>query len=387
MGRLRILGLALLPLLGLAELGCVSEKSRTLGEYLGTNAAELGESETPRVSRLQSGPGPAPAPAGAPAVGPGLNRELRIKVRAWVNGQPIFDDDIYQTIIPDIAQLLRQHLTQAEFAKRQAEIYKIVLDQFIDRELLYQEAIRKLSQANNDKMIKKLNEIAKLEFTKKIRLIEERGNISHEAFLDILHKQGTTLESMERLERTKFFATEFLRSLILPKIEHIGRTDALEYYESHLNMFYREDSVHWQDLFIAIGPKHPSREQAHAFAEQLAQRLKQREDIKNLLQFDDGRSHYNNGDGTGKKRGQIEPAELEKFLFNLADGEVGPIVELSTGFHVFRLIRREYAGQMPFDQETQKIIITKLKNEIADRETKRIIDDLKRRAVIEIERD
>jgi parvulin-like peptidyl-prolyl isomerase len=386
MGRLRILGLALLPLLGLAELGCVSEKSRTLGEYLGTNAAELGESDTPRVSRLQSGPGPAPiAP---PAVSPGLNRELRIKVRAWVNGQPIFDEDIYQSIIPDLAQLYRMQLTQAEFAKRQAEIYKIVLDQFIDRELLYQEAIRKLSQANNDKMIKKLNEIAKLEFTKKVRLIEERGKMSHEAFVELLHKQGTTLESMERLERTKFFATEYLRSLILPIIEHVGHTEAREYYESHMNQFYREDNVHWQDLFIAIGGKnHATREQARAFAEELAQRLKQGEDIKNLLRFDEGNSHYNHGDGTGKKRGQIEPAELEKFLFNLADGEVGPIVELSTGFHVFKLVRREYAGQMPFDQETQKIIITKLKNEIADRETKRIIEDLKSRAVITIERD
>src|SRR5262249_31160975 len=143
-----------------------------------------------------------------------------------------------------------------------AEIYKIVLDQFIDRELLYQDAIRKLQLAGNDKMIKKLNEIAKQEFTKQIRLLEERGKVSHEAFLELLQKQGTTLESMERLERRKFFATEYLRSLILPLINRIGRNEAMDYYEKHLNEFYREDSVQWQDLFIAIGPKHPGREQA-----------------------------------------------------------------------------------------------------------------------------
>ena len=370
-------------LAGLLLPGCMSPRERLLKEYLGTSAADLGEPAMPRVSRLQSGPGPA---VGTPAESP-LQHESQIKVRAWVNGQAIFDDDIRQTILPDIGRLVINGVRGPEFDKKVAEIYKIVLDQFIDRELLYQDAIRKLQLAGNDKMIKKLNEIAKQEFTKQIRLLEERAHLSHEAFLELLQKQGTTLESMERLERRKFFATEYLRSLIMPLINRIGRNEALDYYEKHLNEFYREDSVQWQDLFIAIGPKHPGREQAGAFANDLAERLKKGESFKNLLQFDDGNSHYRDGEGIGKKRGQIEPPELEKFLFNLFDGDVGPVVEMSTGFHVFRLVKRQYAGQMPFDQETQKIIITKLKNEVADRETKRILDELKRRAVIEIIRD
>jgi len=380
MGCFRILG----PAFGLlAVLGCVSEKARTLKDYLGQPAADLGEAETPRVSRFQSGPGPVSA--SPPGSGP-AQHEMRIKVRAWVNGQPIFDDDVYQSIVPDIARLIQLQLPPAEFAKKQAEIYKLVLDQFIDRELLYQDAIHKLQMAGNDKVIKKLDEIAKQEFTRQLRLLEERSKLSHEAFLDLLHKQGTTLESMERLERRKFFATEYLRSIILPLVQKVGRPEALEYYETHMNQFWREDSVKWQDLFIAVGPKHPNREEARAFAEGLAGRLKQGEDIKNLLPYNDG-SNYKDGEGTGKKRGQIEPPELEKYLFNLYDGDVGPVVELSTGCHVIRVIKREYAGQIPFNQETQKIIITKLKNEIADRETKRILDDLKRRAVIAIERD
>jgi hypothetical protein len=384
--RVRIFVLAWCLLAGWLLPGCMSEKSRLLNEYLGTSGSELGEyeSSTPRVSRLQSGPGPA---VGTPGEPPASSHDSQIKVRAWVNGQPIFDDDIRQTILPDIARLMAGGLRGAELAKKEAEIYNLVLEQFIERELLYQEAIHKLQLAGNDKMIKKLNEIAKQEFTKQIRLLEERSKLSHEAFLDLLAKQGTTLESMERLERRKFFATEYLRSLIFPLIQRVGRNEAKDYYDQHMNEFYRPDSVHWQDLFIAVGPKHPTREQAGTFANELAERLKKGEDFKNLLQFDDGNSHYRDGEGIGKKHGQIEPPELEKYLFNLFDGDVGPVVELSTGFHVFRVIKREYAGQMAFNQETQKIIINKLKNEIADRETKRIIDDLKRRAVIEIIRD
>jgi peptidyl-prolyl cis-trans isomerase SurA len=382
MGRLRILGFALV-LLESAVTGCVSEKSRMLQDYLGTSATDLGESETPRVSRLQAGP--PPGPVGPPSGAAAFQRDMRIKVRAWVNGQPIFDDDIYQSILPEMGRLIQ--MREPERSREQARIYKLVLDQFIDRELLYQDAVHKLELAGNKKMIKKLDELAKLEFTKKIRQLEERGKWSHEEFLDLLRKQGTTLESMERLERRKFFAQEYLTSLILPLIKHVGRNEALEYYETHMNQFMREDSVIWQDLFIAVGPKHPTREQAQAVADELAQRLKKGEDIKNLLPYDDGASHFRGGEGSGKKRGQIEPPELEKFLFNLFDNDVGPIVELSTGFHVFRVVKREYAGQIPFNQETQKIIINKLKNEIADRETKRIVDQLRSRAVIEIEKD
>src|SRR5262249_8077082 len=155
--------------------------------------------------------------------------------------------------------------------------------------------IHKLEAAGNQKVIKKLDEIAKQEFNRQLRLLEERSKLSHEEFLDLLHKQGTTLESMERLERRKFLPTEYLPSVVKPLMDTVGRPEALEYYQTHMNQFWREDSVKWQDLFIAVGPKHPSREEARAFAEGLAGRLKQGEDIKNLLQYNDG-SNYKDGE-------------------------------------------------------------------------------------------
>jgi len=66
------------------------------------------------------------------------------------------------------------------------------------------------------------------------------------------------------------------------------------------------------------------------------------------------------------------------------DGEVGPIVELSTGFHVFRLVERQYAGMQPFDEKTQALVKKKLTNVIMEREYKRTLNEMKRRAVIQI---
>ena len=49
-------------------------------------------------------------------------------------------------------------------------------------------------------------------------------------------------------------------------------------------------------------------------------------------------------------------------LWQLRDGQVGPLVELPTGFHVIRLVKRTHAGVLPFnDEKVQKQIRDKLR--------------------------
>src|SRR5207302_6757377 len=137
----------------------------------------------------------------------------------------------------------------------------------------------------------------------------------------------------------------------------------------------------WQDLFIAVGPKHTTLADARRFGEELVARLRRGEDFTKLTEFDDGDSRYRNGDGYGQRRGEIKPPELEPHLFRMRDGDIGPVVELTTGIHVFRLVQREQAGQMPFSDTVQATIRGKLKSEIANREYKRILSDLRSKAI------
>src|SRR5262249_34563520 len=102
---------------------------------------------------------------------------------------------------------------------------------------------------------------------------------------------------------------------------------------------------------------------------------------------DDGDSTLRNGAGIGRKRGAIQPVEIEPYLFRMPEGEVGPVVEVGNSFHVIRLVKREYAGKQPFNEEgVQKEIRNKLREEIFTREAKKIIVELKRKAVIEYAR-
>ena len=107
------------------------------------------------------------------------------------------------------------------------------------------------------------------------------------------------------------------------------------------------------------------------------------EDFAALVKaFDHGDSSLRGGIGLGEKKGEIQPAIAENVVFSLKAGEVGPVIDMGFGFHVVKVIERDYAGLEPLDEKCQAKIKKMLGNQIAEREYKRIVSDLKRTATI-----
>jgi parvulin-like peptidyl-prolyl isomerase len=208
--------------------------------------------------------------------------------------------------------------------------------------------------------------------------------MTDEQFMETLRKSGITLKHMEETEERKFFADEYLRSRVIPLIQRITREMLETYYRTHPEEFQQQDSVNWQDIFIAYPTKrNPTREHAYRFAIAIAARLRRGDDLAQLIDFDDGDSKARKGEGYGHLQSEISPPELARVLFDIREGEVGPIVEIPTGFHIVRVTKRQFAGPVPFDEKTQKAINQKLRNEIAERESKRVLQELRSRAVVE----
>ena len=78
------------------------------------------------------------------------------------------------------------------------------------------------------------------------------------------------------------------------------------------------------------------------------------------------------------------PAQVEATVWTLKPGEVGPLIDMGFGYHIVRVAERKYAGLRPFDHDCQAEIRRKLTSQIADREYKRMVDDLKRKAVVTV---
>lgn len=310
-----------------------------------------------------------------------------VSVRALVNGVPILDDELKQATYQSLVQTER--LPEPERTETRNKIVRAELDKLVERELILSTAFTRLGK--NPKAIEKLKEAAAKEFEKQIRSMKQRAAEqgfkceSDEQFVELLEQQGLSLDALRRQSERGFMAMEFMRHLIFSSIERgITHQAIRDYYDEHAGEFQSEDRVKWQDIFIASN-KYATPAEAKRMADDLAARARKGEDFAELSKkHDDGDSGlYRQGAGLGSKRGEIRPPELESILFRMREGEVGPVVETFNGYHVLKLQEREYAGLHPFDEKTQQEIKKKLQGIIADREYKRIVNELKYKATVQ----
>lgn len=361
--------------------------------------------ETPRVSRGQrpddapivmaqatpvaTAPEPPPPFASSAAIAPPpgfegtgtqqasftTGRSARTRVRAWVNGRPIFNDEVSL----EIEMRNPAALGSGNYSKVEEETLKNI----IEIEIAYQDAVRKLEKANPT-ALQKLKEMVDREYEKQARQI--RKAVPEEQFAE---RAPAFRRQLER----QFIGMEYIRSQVFPALEKIGYIQIKEYYDAHLNEFQRVDSVKWQHMFLAVNAKRSTLAAAKQAASEIARRVqsvpedKQAAEFEALaLRYDDGDSKTRNGMGFGSRKGEIQPVELEKHLFEMNNGQFGPIVEVTTGVHLFRMIERDAGGQMPLNEAVQSQIRNKLRNKIFEREYKRFVSEISIRAVVEYER-
>jgi parvulin-like peptidyl-prolyl isomerase len=175
----------------------------------------------------------------------------------------------------------------------------------------------------------------------------------------------------------------YMQQRVMPMVDRLGGNDLRNYYDTHPEDFTVPDSVVWRHIFISP-VRFNNREEARKMAESLHARVRSGEDFARLSkEYCHGDSALRDGEGLGRKKGEIKPPELEPMIFKAAAGELLPVVELRNGFHIVRIDTREFAGVKPFDEKVQKQIRSKMREIIAQFEMKRLVAELKRVAVIE----
>jgi hypothetical protein len=303
--------------------------------------------------------------------------EVRVKVRAWVNGKPIFDDEMMQMVGPSVRDIAK--MPEPQRTEKLHEMIQEATDHLIDQEVMYQDAVKKLEKGN-PKALEKLRQMVAQDYDKQVRKMRDAG-VPEE------YIRATEHVTRRILERSSI-AREYASSHIMGHIQQQVTLEVIQdYYEAHKNEFQTVDKVHWQDVFIAVGPKHPTLAETRRFAQDLIGKCRTPEDFAKLLGYDDGDSKFRGGEGFGQQRSEIRPPELAPHLFEMKEGQIGPVVDLQTGVHIFCLTKREYAGQLPLNDKVQREIRRKLENQVAEREYKELVRMLRARSIIRIVRD
>jgi parvulin-like peptidyl-prolyl isomerase len=307
------------------------------------------------------------------------SREYRAgRIRAVVNGDAILDEEVLAAAY--------QQLVGVRSEKEKAEILNTKLQELIEREVVLQDAMARLGNRGGGRIIKELQKFAEKEFERQWlhKMMRANKYETEEEFKKFLRDNGMQLELIRRQWERNFIAMEYVRSRIEPSLNRVGHLQVEDYYEKHPDEFKIEDSIVWQDIFIAKA-RHPSPAAARQLAETLLSRIRKGEDFARLAkEYDNGDSSLReNAEGIGNKRGEIRPPEAEKVLWAMQAGQ-SELIELEFGYHIVKVVERKYTGVKPFDDEVQKEIKDKLKNQIFQTEMKRLVNELKRRAIIEI---
>ncbi len=307
---------------------------------------------------------------------------FRVRICAWVNGRPLFEGDLLHYAEQDLVIISR--LVEPERSVKRTEILKKYLNRLIEDEVVYQDAMKKLEKATAT--LDKLKDGARKHFTKYVWAQRKKYQLDEEQYKKFLEMHGTTLENLYRQIEHGFIVNEYLRSRAMGPTDVVGPQEVTEYWKTHQNEFQAPDRVEWEDVFLQVGTaKVPTMEYGRELAKWVAGQLAAGVPIEQLFKYDDGDSSTRKGRGNGERHGDIRPAELEKYLFDLKDGQVGPPLELPTGIHVYRLVKREYAHQVPLTAEVQTKIRNKLRQDIYERERDRVVRQLKGHAVIEVD--
>ena len=179
-----------------------------------------GNPGSPPPAPVQAAPQMPPAPpgqAGTPAIpiqtvnfGGAAKSPGTVRVRAWVNGKPIFEDEIFNMLGPQLRRIYNETPPAQRDAEQQKAFNKI-LETLVDNELLVQDATRRLEK--DPKHLQSLKGSVAKEAEKQIANQMRASKVpTIEEYKQVLLAQGTTLETIRRMLQRDIIANEYLRA-------------------------------------------------------------------------------------------------------------------------------------------------------------------------------
>ena len=272
------------------------------------------------------------------------------EVVAAVNSQPIIGRDL------KVFTMVYQPATLDSLRSRMFNV--ILLNGYIDRVLLYQEAVA-VGVVVNDSTTAWFVE----------NFINALGG--PERVRGFLATVGVTADDLRTTIHRDLVVRSFIEGSLTGGIE-VAETDARMYYDTNLDRFAVPDSAHARHIILASGPgeTEESAQQKRNILRELRSRAQAGESFAELAkEFSEGPSAPNGGDlGYFARPDMVR--EFSEVAFSMKPGEVSDVVRTSFGFHIIYLEDLVPARTLPYDE-----VADALKNQMRQRDVNVVIEN------------
>ncbi len=254
--------------------------------------------------------------------------------------------------------------------QRLAQLKGKILDNLIEKELLFQESQAQGIEVDSKKVQKELDNL--------------KGRFESEADFQ---KKIASMNYSEDLLKKQIKENLAIRKLIDEKIaSKISVTDdeVKSYYEKNQDEFKNPEKVHARHILVKSQPDASDEKKAEARKkiEDVQKKLEQGDDFSELAkEYSEGPSSKKGGDLGYFSHGQMVE-KFDKAAFALEPGETSDIVETRFGYHIIKVEDKKPESMKSLD-EVRESISENLRNEKLMQELEPYIASLKKKYPVE----
>lgn len=293
--------------------------------------------------------------------------ELKERIAAIVNGQPILLSDVEERVGPELVRLMTQPAgTQRD--KDRADLLHRGLTELVDEKLIETEASTLGLTVSEEELQRALDQLAR------------QQNMETADFRQALVQQGISWDAARDTVRRQTLMAEVLRFKV--KARKVSDEEVQSAYNTEIkNPQYEVRARH---IFVAT-PLNATPAQlaaAQGRAEQALKRVKSGETFALVArEMSEGPTAKQGGDLGYFRRGLMLPT-IEQAAFSLQTGEISPVIKTSSGFHIVMVEDRRPLPAKPL-AEVKEDIRNRLANESVFRERENYLVTLRKTAQID----
>lgn len=250
------------------------------------------------------------------------------------------------------------------------DLKRSVLDQLVNREILYQESRKKNIVVSELKIEQEYGRI--------------RASMMSDIDLETIKKELDMDENHIKNEFRRVFAIKMLMAQELVIDDSVTEKETRDFYDSNPDKFIIPGPIYVRHILIQVKPGADETRKADARkkAEEIYEKVKAGEDFSELAKaYSEGPSAVKGGAIGWLKTGRTVKA-FEDAAFALGVGEVSGIVETPYGFHIIKVTDKKPDRVFAYD-DIQEQLSDYLKKQKVSLTEKAYIEKLKKKATIE----
>jgi hypothetical protein len=309
------------------------------------------------------------------------------QVIARVDGQVILACELLWRV-NQMIEANRDKIPPDQFDAIREQLMMRTLAGSIDQKLLYGEFRRGVPAENMPRIEENL--LPHFQESEIPRLMEQLDCKSQRELEQELARLGSSLDDTRRTFNEHVIASEWIRSKI--KVSQVvSPEEMVEYYQTRRQEFEFPAQVRWEELMVRKGGIPEQAAQAYANLAmmgnevwpQLAANPPATTAVFGAVARakSEGVNASEGGLFDWTTKGSLKAAAVDDALFNLPPGQLSPILDSGTGFHIVRVLERKEAGCQPFS-EVQNDIREKLKDQRMAKAQREYLDELRKNARI-----